>query len=153
MGPGAAREALSGDGGAGKPVVGRRLRPIHTPTATLATMAAAASARHATTRRSPACRGAAPGAAARGARSALICASICGHRSRPGSIERDSSAIALTLRSCGAWLSSLMSAHLHLESLAQELARPVQLSLARALGDAEHPGCLPVRVTIQRVEH
>src|SRR5437660_8221388 len=149
--PAEPRAALAGDDvPAGDPGVGRTLRPIHTPTATLATMAAAASEGQSMGRRGPACSRA---AAALGACSALIRASICGQRSRPGSIERASWASELTLRSSGAWLSSLMSAHLHFESLAQELARPVQLSLARALGDPEHPGRLAVRVTIQRMQN
>ena len=46
-----------------------------------------------------------------------------------------------------------MSVHLHLQSLAQQLARPVQLRLAGALGDPEHLRRLPVGVAIQRVQH
>ena len=46
-----------------------------------------------------------------------------------------------------------MSVHLHAESLAQQLARAMQLRLAGALGDAEHLCRLDVRVTVQRVQH
>src|SRR5256885_5589823 len=79
-------------------------------------------------------------------------ASICGHRSRGGSMAGDSSRSELTLRSSALPLP-LMSAHLHIQSLAQESARPVQLGLARALRYTQHLGRLPVRVTIQRVQH
>src|SRR5205085_7940671 len=102
--------------------------PIHPPTATLAITAAAASQRGGTAR-ARAGRGCAAGALRR---SALIRASICGHRSRGGSIAGDSSRSELTLRS-SALPVPLMSAHLHIQSLAQEFPRAVQLGLARAL--------------------
>src|SRR6266513_3930 len=127
---------------------GRRVLPIHTPTATLATTAAAASQRGGTAR-ARTVRGCAAGALLR---SALIRASICGHRSRTGSIAGDSSRSELTLRS-SALPVPLMSAHLHIQSLAQQFPRPVQLGLARALRHTQHLGRLPVRVTIHRVQH
>src|SRR5579863_6047391 len=97
------------------------LRPIHTPTATLATIAAAASQDSRARWR----RGGitlAPDTSGAAASNSLIRDSMFGHRSRPGSIERGSSANRVILRSVPS-LEPLISAHLHTQSLAQQLAR------------------------------
>src|SRR6185437_16170615 len=121
---------------------------IHTPTATLATMAAAASQRSGTPRRGVTVR---DGVAAPSRRASCSRASICGHRSRPGSSDWGSSASELTRRRADS--SVVMSVDLHTESLAQQCPRAVQLGLARAFGDAEHRGRLAVRITVEGVQY
>src|SRR5580704_19035379 len=131
-------------------VPGSTLRPSHTPTATLATMAAAASQRS----RARLWYGGisfAPVSWGAAAWISLRRASICGHRSRLGSMACGRSLSDITLRP--PLSPAVMSVDLHVESLAQELARAVQLRLAGALGDAEHLRRLAVRVAVQRMQH
>src|SRR5262249_50877851 len=79
-------------------------------------------------------------------------ASMPGHRSWLGSIDRGSSRSVVTVRRS---LSEgpVMSVHLHAESLTQELASAMQLRFAGALGDAEHLRGLDVRVPVQGMQY
>src|ERR1700728_3688939 len=122
-------------------------RPIQTPTAPRPPRAGPEShGRGAKAARRPA---AARAPADAGAPS---CASICGHRSRPGATDCGRSRSELTARG---WFTgeSVMSVNLHAEPFAQQPACTMELRFAGALGDAEHLRRLGVRIAVQRVQH